>query len=336
MNEEPRYFQIGLFVTAGLLLLAGVLITFGAGKFFEPRLTFETYLSSSVSGIDVGSPVRFRGVNIGKVTQVTFVFNEYPDADRSGEYNFVILVMEVTKAVFPQMFELENLNTVIERAVNKGLRARIEPQGITGLNYVEMDFLSPTEFPALEIDWKPRNYYIPSAPGQLAGILDSINKIMRDIEKLRLGEIETGLRTLLDNLNKAVVEADLGQVSEQIRQFTESAEKLVTDLDKVLEETDLPQISQETQVALQSVTKAVQDLQNILTNIEPATRLNSDDVEATLSNLRIISDNLRVLSGELREDPARLIFSSPPPHLDIFDEEEDAPASRPRRPSTRR
>jgi ABC-type transporter Mla subunit MlaD len=336
MNEEPRYFQIGLFVVVGLLLLAGVLITFGAGRLFEPRINFETYLSSSVSGIDVGSPVRFRGVTIGKVTQVTFVFNEYPDADRSGEYNYVILVFEVSKAVFPNMFELDDLHAIIERAVNKGLRARIEPQGITGLNYVEMDFLNPTEFPPLTIEWTPKNYYVPSAPGQLAGILDSVNKIMRDIEKLRLGEIEEGLRTLLDNLNKAVVEADLGAVSEQIRGFTASAEKLVTDLDRVLAEADLPKISEETQVALQAVTRAVNDLQIILTNVEPATRLNSDDVEATLSNLRIISDNLRVLSGELRADPARLLFSAPPPRLDLFEEDEEPAPTRPRRPASRR
>jgi ABC-type transporter Mla subunit MlaD len=170
----------------------------------------------------------------------------------------------------------------------------------------------------------------------LAGILDSVNKIMRDIEKLRLGEIEEGLRTLLDNLNKAVVEADLGAVSEQIRAFTASAEKLVTDLDRVLAEADLPKISEETQVALQAVTRAVNDLQIILTNVEPATRLNSDDVEATLSNLRIISDNLRVLSGELRADPARLLFSAPPPRLDLFEEDEEPAPTRPRRPASRR
>lgn len=319
MNEDPKFFRIGLFVIGGLVLLAGTLITFGAGKLFQPSMRFETYLSSSVSGIDRGSPVRFRGVSIGKVTDVTFVFNEYPDEDRSGVYNYVMLVLEVTEAVFPHMFTTPDMADQIKKAVEGGLRARIEPQGITGLNYVELDFLNPRDFPALEVDWTPRYYYIPSAPGQLAGMLDSINKIMRELENFHIGELETSLRTLLDNLNSAVTAADLGKLSADIQGFSNQATKLVTELQQVISDAQIPEISSGLQASLASITDAVSDLQRILANIEPSTRLNSDDINATLTNLRIISDNMRELSGELRANPSRLIFSRPPAKSGVFD-----------------
>lgn len=319
MNDDPRYFRIGLFVLGGFLLLAAVLITFGAGKIFQPRMHFETYVSSSVSGIDAGSAVRFRGVPIGKVSNVTFVFNEYPDESRSGIYNYVVVVMEVTEAVFPDMFHLDDMGEQVERAVDHGLRARIEPQGITGLNYVELDFLNPREFPAMKVDWKPRHYFIPSAPGQLAGILDSVNKIMRDIEKLHLHEVELGIRTLLDNLNRSITEADIGKLSADIQKFATQTTALVDELNKVVDESDLPALSNSTKKSLDSVEAAVDEARRILANLEPSTRLNSDDINATLGNLRIISDNLRELSSELRANPSRLIFGSSPAKPSVFD-----------------
>lgn len=325
MNEDPRYFRIGLFVLGAVLLLAAVLIIFGAGRIFQPSVYFETYVSSSVSGIDKGSAVRFRGVPIGKVSDVTFVFNEYPDETRSGIYNYVVVVMEVSEAVFPEMFAKDDLREVITRSVEHGLRARIEPQGITGLNYVELDFLNPREFPAMKVEWTPRNYYIPSAPGQLAGILDSVNKIMRDLEKLHLQEVEQGVRTLLDNLNRTVTEADIAQLSRDIRGFTVQSTALVNELKTILGEADLPALSSSTRQSLDSVRAAVDEARLILANVEPATRLNSDDINATLGNLRIISDNLRELSNELRSNPSRLIFGRPAPKPEVFDGRRIAP-----------
>jgi len=330
MNQEVHYFRIGLFVFVSALLLAAGLVVFGAGKIFERKMVFETYLSSSVAGIDAGAPVRFRGVAIGKVTDVTFVFNEYPEEDRSGIYNFVVVVMRVSKPVFPGMFEMEDVSETIERAVAQGLRARIEPQGITGMNYVELDFLDPKQFPPLEIDWMPRNYYIPSAPGQVASILDSINSMMRDIEHFNLGELGDQILAMTKNVNKAVVDAQLGKVSEDIQAFSVNATKMVSNLDRIMEEADIPELTASTKASIDAVKGAVDDLKRILVNLEPATRLNSDDINATLTNMRIISDNLRSLSGELRADPSRIIFGSPPARPSVLDEEPESsdPASR--------
>ena len=95
--------------------------------------------------------------------------------------------MEIDREMFPGMFS-ENLTPMIEKNVEQGLRARIEPQGITGINYIEINYVKdPSQFPPLAVDWKPHYYYIPSAPGQLTNMLDSINNIMRQIEELNIG-----------------------------------------------------------------------------------------------------------------------------------------------------
>ena len=108
---------------------------------------------------------------------------------------------------------------MIEKNVAQGLRARIEPQGVTGINFIDINYVNdPNQFPPLAVDWKPHYYYIPSAPGQLTNMLDSINNIMRQVAgaKYRTGS-PTRLTELLANLNKAVTGADITKVSADLQ-----------------------------------------------------------------------------------------------------------------------
>jgi paraquat-inducible protein B len=317
MNEEAKYFRIGLFVVIAATIFVALLVTFGVGRVFEDRVFFETYVKGSVQGIDKGSPVKFRGVTIGQVSQVTFVFNEYPAERESGVYNYVLVLMEVTKPVFPNMFN-EDLDKLMRNAIERGLRARIEPVGITGMNYIEIDYLDPEIYPALAVDWKPRHHYIPSAPGQLTSILDSINSIMRDVQNFKLSEMGNDLLILLRNLNSTVQSADRFLKSTDFAALTQDIRALVTRLDETLSEVRLGELSSSARLTLDQIALAVADLKRILANIEPVTRINSDDVNSTITNLRVISDNLRVLSGDLRRYPSRLIWGGPPPSVDLL------------------
>ncbi len=51
----------------------------------------------------------------------------------------------------------------VDLEIEKGLRMRLAPQGITGTSYLEIDYVDPPP-PVLPIDWVPENIYIPSAP----------------------------------------------------------------------------------------------------------------------------------------------------------------------------
>ncbi|MCI0481858.1 MAG: MlaD family protein, partial [Candidatus Dadabacteria bacterium] len=77
MSQKPNYFKIGLFVVLALVILAGAIIFFGGGKFFEEKVTVETYFDQSVQGLSVGSSLEFQGVQIGNVSYIGFAFNEY-------------------------------------------------------------------------------------------------------------------------------------------------------------------------------------------------------------------------------------------------------------------
>src|SRR5262247_2529296 len=70
MEEGKRYVRLGLFVVVCVTILAAVLFLLGGRKLFQPTFTFETYFNESVAGLELGAPVRFRGVPLGQVTEI--------------------------------------------------------------------------------------------------------------------------------------------------------------------------------------------------------------------------------------------------------------------------
>lgn len=304
MSAKPDFFRIGVFVTGGVGILVAALLVFGAGQFFLPKITVETYIKGTIQGIDVGSPVKFRGVLIGKVTKISLAFTEYNLKEADGLYNYVVLFMEINREVFPHMFT-EDLTPLLNRGIEQGLRVRIEPQGITGLNYLEVDYYNPTRFPALWPPWKPRYYYIPSAPGELTSFLDSINGILHEVEKLNIGGIsETGTE-LLQNLNKAVVGAQVDKVSTDLQ-------TLIHDANGILQKSEIPALSADARKFLVQLESTNRDLRRILGNIEPATKLNPTQVRELMSGLAATATNLEQLSSEVKKRPSLLLWGSPP------------------------
>lgn len=341
MKSEAHFFRIGLFIILAVVVLSGALIVFGVGQIFRPKINVVTYVNGTVQGIEVGSAVKFRGVTVGKVRRIEFLFTEFPEIVEKDQDNYVVIVMEIDKEVFPGMFDIDDLSEVMARSAEKGLRARIEPQGITGLNYIEINYVDPERFPALAVTWDTHYYYIPSAPGELTNMLDSVNNIMREVGSLNIKGINDGIVSLLANLNETVTHAEIdklsagaqnlfSQLSEAVSAanfpvLSADAQKLFRDLSLTVESANLPQLSADSQGLVIEIGRSNEELRQILRNMEPALRFNSDDIAASLSNLKVITDNLRIVSGELARDPSILIFSRPPPPASVFEPQKKSP-----------
>lgn len=304
MSARPDFFRIGVFVAGAVAILVAAVLVFGGGQFFRPSILIETYVKGSVQGVDLGTPVKFRGVLIGKVTGIEFAFKAYDLRETDGLYNFVVITMQIDREVFPHMFT-EDLTPLLTRSIEQGLRVRIEPQGITGLNYLDMDYFDPHRFPPLWPPWKPHVYYIPSAPGELTSFLDSINAILREVEKLNIAGISKTGTDLLENLNKAVVGADVDKLSSDLR-------ALIQDSSSVLQQADIPGLSADARKFLNEVEASNEELRRILRNLEPASRLNPREVKEILKNLATTTSNLEQLSAEVKKRPSLLLWGSPP------------------------
>src|ERR1051325_6534712 len=148
--DNANYFKIGLFtITAVIICLIGVVVL-GGGAFLKKKNTLETYIDESVQGLDIGSPVKFRGVPVGQVDAITLTNVVYSTPRR-----YVLVRASVT----PNMFEFpldDPASPAFLAEVQRGLRLRLAPQGLTGTAYLETDYLDPTVNPPLPTDWQPR------------------------------------------------------------------------------------------------------------------------------------------------------------------------------------
>ena len=75
MSKPVNKTVIGIFVVVAIALVVAAILILGSGKFFKHNPTFVMYFQGSVKGLSVGSPVVFRGVKVGTVTDIKMLFN---------------------------------------------------------------------------------------------------------------------------------------------------------------------------------------------------------------------------------------------------------------------
>jgi phospholipid/cholesterol/gamma-HCH transport system substrate-binding protein len=312
VSARSNNFKIGLFVIAGIGLLIAGLFAFGVRSYFQKEHLFETYVPGAVQGLSVGSPVTLRGVIVGKVTYVGFIWHEYPQVKE----NYVLILFEVPEnsSLLP---EPTNLQAVLDEDIAHGLRARVQNQGISTSSLLALDYLDPDRNPPLQVPWTPRNYYIPSAPGQFTEILASLGNTLRNVEKIdlrvtisRLDEVLASANQLLTNINQV----DFGKLgtnaNELVAELRDSNARLqatLAEAQRAIKGTDLPAIGHDTQALEARLNDVAGELQRVAASVD------SGDLNETLANAREATEQLNSLLGELKQQPSSILFSKPPP-----------------------
>src|SRR6516165_522584 len=85
MNSDSAYFRLGLFILVGIALIVSGVVVFGTSS--TDILVVETVTMDSVEGLTVGAPVKFRGVQIGRVRNIELAYMRHKDFVRGMEQN---------------------------------------------------------------------------------------------------------------------------------------------------------------------------------------------------------------------------------------------------------
>jgi phospholipid/cholesterol/gamma-HCH transport system substrate-binding protein len=311
VSTKPNNFKIGLFVLIGVGLLIAGLFAFGARSYFKPRHVFETYIQGAVQGLAVGSPVKLRGVTIGKVTYIGFVWNEYPQY--GTEYVLIIFEVPENRLLLPPV---NDISAMLNVEIAQGLRARIQAQGITGTSILALDYLDPAPNPPLQIPWKPKHYYIPSAPGQFPELLASIEKTLRHLETVDLTVTIERLNNVLGTAGRLVTNVDtvnfdsLGTNANalvaELRDTNTRLQATLAEARDAIKGTDLPAVGRNTQALETRLNEMAAQLQTVIASLD------SGDLKETLANTRDATEQLHALLNELKQQPSSIIFGKPP------------------------
>jgi phospholipid/cholesterol/gamma-HCH transport system substrate-binding protein len=163
MEKEANYFVVGVFVTLSLLAVVAFMIWLAGSHGLAHYDRYTVYFTDPVGGINEDGPVRYKGVDVGKILKLRF------DQSRGD----LIKVDIEVKAGTP---------------VRADTAAKIQTQGIAGQSYIDLatanlagkapERVADERYPVLKGTGSQLTKFLDELPGvskQLQGTLSSMN-----------------------------------------------------------------------------------------------------------------------------------------------------------------
>ncbi len=300
MEAKVNYAIVGAFVLLlGTALIGGVLWLSSGGAYRKAYDTYQAYMNESVSGLSLDAPVRYRGVEVGRVRKI---------------------------ALAPEDVEQVQLTLAIERGtpVKEDTVAVLRVQGLTGIAYVELSG-GRRDSPSLQA--RPNEAYPvigtgPSLMVRLDATLttllanlnrtsESLNAVMDDANrrafKRALADVEALTRTIAGR--SASIDAGLVNASHAL----ENAARISAEMPKLVERVQhsaeaFERMSNEVAGASASVTRTVEATRG---EVGQFTATTLPEAQQLIVEMRELTGSLRRVAGELEQNPSVLLFGRP-------------------------
>jgi phospholipid/cholesterol/gamma-HCH transport system substrate-binding protein len=312
MSAKTNYFKLGLFVLGGVVLFIAGLLAFGAKSYFAPKTYFETAIPGQVSGLAVGSRVEFRGVPVGKVTRISFAWSLYSQS----KSRLIVVQFEVDGDLLPLPPHFD-LKTTVDEATERGLRAMVKSQGITGTSILSLENLNPKDYPPLVLDYKPHYLYVPSAPAQFTRMLEAIEAALENIRRLDIEGIGQSITNTLaavtqlaDKVAKLDVQAigtNANSLITDVRGVANQLHDAVTQVQDTIKGMKLGTVSKDADALLTELRDTNAKLQVVLD------KAGASPIQQTVAELHLVLENLNGVLTELKRYPSGFLFGKPPP-----------------------
>lgn len=315
-EKRPEHVKAGVFVlTAVGVLIAFMLVLMGK-QWFRAEKIYYTVFDQSVQGLDRGSPVKYLGVPAGTVDDIRF---------KPGEFPKIRVTMRLADHV----------------EVKEGTRAMLAMTALTGIGSIELvggkagelDLSDGSEIPAAPSFYQKLFQTIPDVVEKLPEVLAQIQRASENLAQIfnqenqqkfasALSRMDEALASLQKNIESTgdTVRKEMQALSqsarEQLASMTEQARGLIQDF-----RGEVKGLAGQAAVALDRIDQSLAHLDVSLRNDE---RLLGDALYQLRESLR----EAGALISQLRQDPAGLLFSSPPPERKIPDPKPAAGGSR--------
>ena len=275
MSKEVNKSAIGGFVIGGIGLAVLAILVFGSGKFFQKKAMHVLFFEGSVKGLNVGSPVKFRGVDIGMVKNIQLTIN--PD---DLEF-FVPVYVEIFKNRISilegqEVGEFEDDETVDILVENMGLRAQLQMQSmLTGQLFINYDFYPETDIKKVGLEKKI--YEVPTIPTTLQMLTETFEQIVADIRKVNFQDVVKNISETAQGASELMNSSDL---QESVVNFN----KAIQDLQKLIHSTDelVGNVDGRVESVADSFQSTMDDTRKLVNNIDSRVEPVASDIENTL------------------------------------------------------
>ena len=197
MSRRANPMWVGAFVLGAAALAVAAIAVFGSGRLFRETHAFVLYFQGSVNGLNIGAPVKFKGVEVGSVKRIMVRFEQ-----TAGEVSIPVFIELDAEKLARAGVHVEFSPDAIHTAVDQGLRGRLEAQSlVTGLLFVNLDYFPET--PARFVGVSGGLPEIPTLPTTIEEATQVVKQIVERLGQLDLEAMVKSATETLDALARS-------------------------------------------------------------------------------------------------------------------------------------
>jgi paraquat-inducible protein B len=306
MSRKANPTWIGAFVLGAVALAVAAVLILGSGRLFTERQTYILYFDDAVTGLSVGAPVIYQGVQIGTVTSVNAVIDFERDAVE------VPVTIELVGGRVQVRGASVGGGRAVQREIERGLRARLKSQSlITGQLYVDLDYHpdKPAEFKHIA----PEPPEIPTIPTELAELRRTFESLVQRVQALPLEDLVGSITSATEGVDRLVNKPELGDAIDQLdgtlAELRRTAATLRKEVGPIGESTRA--MVEDARGAIERLDVALEDLDATLTDARTLVQPGSPvqyQLLSTLGELEQAARSVRGLADELSSQPDSILF----------------------------
>ena len=302
MEDKVNYPIVGAFVLGlGAVLVAAVLwLSAGLGG----RQTLDDYqavIRESVAGLNVDAPVKYMGVDVGKVSRIEI------DAANPQQVRLAFRIMRGTP-------------------IRQDSEAVLKTQGLTGIAYVELNGGSAYS-PPLQPGADGVAPMIPFKPSLSARLENVLSNVLGNIDR-----VSNNLNAVFDTANQSALKAALGDIASVAHALASKQDALTTGIaDLALTARRAARVAEQTGPTLQRIASSAQAVERMADTAASASARGGVAADAAaksiqqfgaetlpelsqlMTELGALSTTLRRLAEQTTTQPSSLLLGAPAP-----------------------
>jgi len=309
MARKANPVRIGLFVLGAIALAVTGIVVLGSGRLFERTAPFVLYFSGSVNGLSIGAPVKFAGVEIGRVSDIRL------QLDRVGKSTIVPVYIDIEdQRVMSRggQVDLHDAATVV-RMIDQGLRGQLQPQSLlTGLLFVQLEYQPqmPAQF------FQPRDatpMEIPTVPTTLQQVQEVIEDVMARLQNIHIEQLVDALKTTATSITDLVTSQSVKAATDELAVTLRTANGALAEFrDGVAAlKGEIRPLSTSLRTAAEQGGTALAEARGAIRNIEVLTAPSAPlayQLTVALTNVAQAAESMRRLADYLERNPGALLY----------------------------
>ena len=302
MSAKPVV--VGSFVLGAIMLAVSMILILGNEGLFAKDLRVVVVFNDSIAGLEVGAPVTFRGMRIGRVEGMQL----HLDVKHHDSWIPVYLNVDLERISWADG-AVGGKAADLQAAVDAGLRAQLVSQSlVSGQSSVDLDY--HPERPGQLAGHPDGAFEIPTIPSDIQDLKDQLRKLDLPAIEMKVQQTLGSVQHVLDTFDSRIgpiadgLQTTLATTTEAVRRLQMDSSRALGDIDLLANESrqQVAANGRDLGLFLRAAERATDQADTLIASLNDVSSPRGD-LQASLRDLAASAGSLRSLTHDLERDP---------------------------------